>query len=50
MLEKLTVCGASLMPRMTPVSCTGKKPLGMMMKRSTVATSVEMVTSRVMNR
>ena len=24
-----TVCGASEMPRMTPVSCTGKKPFGM---------------------
>ena len=26
-----TVCGASEMPRITPVSCTGKKPLGTMM-------------------
>ncbi len=25
-----TVSGASEMPRMTPVSCTGKKPLGAM--------------------
>ena len=23
-----TICGASEMPRITPVSCTGKKPLG----------------------
>ena len=23
-----TVCGASEMPRITPVSCTGKKPFG----------------------
>ena len=38
MLVKLTVCGASLMPRMTPVSCTGKKPLGTTMKSRTVAT------------
>ncbi len=26
---KDTVCGASEMPRITPVSCTGKKPFGM---------------------
>ena len=32
MLAKLTFCGASLMPRITPVSCTGKKPLGTTMK------------------
>ena len=25
---KEMVCGASEMPRITPVSCTGKKPLG----------------------
>ena len=23
-----TVCGASVTPRITPVSCTGKKPFG----------------------
>ena len=40
MLVKLTVCGASLMPRITPVSCTGKKPLGTTMNRRTVATKV----------
>jgi hypothetical protein len=28
MLAKETVCGASVMARMMPVSCTGKKPLG----------------------
>ena len=50
MLAKLTVCGASLMPRITPVSCTGKKPLGTTMKSRTVATSVAMVTIRVMKR
>ncbi len=27
-LVKDDVCGASEMPRITPVSCTGKKPLG----------------------
>ena len=50
MLVKLTVCGASLMPRITPVSCTGKKPLGTTMKSRAVATSVAMVTSSVMKR
>ena len=50
MLAKLTVCGASLMPRITPVSCTGKKPLGITMKSRMVATKVEMVTIRVMKR
>ncbi len=50
MAGKLTVCGASLMPRITPVSCTGKKPLGMTMNKSTVATKVEMVTSSVAKR
>ncbi len=50
MLVKLTVCGASEMPRITPVSCTGKKPLGITMNKSTVATNVEMVTSRVAKR
>ena len=29
MAGKEMVCGASEMPRITPVSCTGKKPLGM---------------------
>ena len=27
------VCGASEMPRITPVSCTGKNPLGMIQNR-----------------
>ncbi len=39
--------GASEMPVMTPVSCTGKKPLGTMMYSQMVATSVAMVTSSV---
>ena len=40
MAAKDTVCGASEMPRMTPVSCTGKKPLGTMRYSQTVVTSV----------
>ena len=39
--------GASEMPRITPVSCTGKKPFGTMMKRTMVTTSVASVTSSV---
>ena len=35
-----TVCGASDTPRMTPVSCTGKNPLGTMIYNQTVAASV----------
>ena len=35
------------MPRMTPVSCTGKKPLGVTTYRYTVATSVAMATNIV---
>ena len=50
MLVKLTVCGASEMPRITPVSCTGKKPLGTTRNSKTVATNVKMVTTRVANR
>ena len=33
---KETLGGASETPKMTPVSCTGKKPLGTMMKRKMV--------------
>ena len=32
-----TFCGASEMPRITPVSCTGKNPLGTMTYRQIVA-------------
>ena len=28
MARNETLCGASEIPRITPVSCTGKKPLG----------------------
>ncbi len=34
------VCGACEMPWITPVSCTGKNPLGIMMYRKTVSSSV----------
>ena len=44
---KETLSGASEIPMMTPVSCTGKKPLGTMMYSQIVATSVPIVTSRV---
>jgi hypothetical protein len=47
MEAKETLSGASEMPMMTPVSCTGKKPLGTMMYSQTVATRVPMVTSNV---
>ena len=40
-------CAASEMPWMTPVSCTGKKPLGMTMYSTTVSTNVATATSRV---
>jgi hypothetical protein len=42
-----TDSGASEMPRITPVSCTGKKPLGATMYRRIVSTSVATVTSSV---
>ena len=38
---------ATEMPWMTPVSCTGKKPLGMTTARTTVVASVRTNTSRV---
>jgi len=41
------VSGASETPRMTPVSCTGKKPLGTTTYRTMVRTRVAMVTTRV---
>ena len=37
---KDTDCGASLMPWMSPASCTGKKPLGTTRYSSTVSNSV----------
>ena len=39
--------GASEMPRIMPVSWTGKKPLGTMIYRKTVNTRVAAATSRV---
>ena len=38
---------ACVMPWMMPVSCVGKKPLGMVMYSSTVSTSVATATSSV---
>ena len=46
---KEIVSGASEMPRITPVSCTGKKPLGTMTYSQIVATSVATATSSVVN-
>ena len=43
MAAKETVCRDSEMPRMTPVSCTGKKPFGTMMYSQRVATRVPTV-------
>ena len=41
-------CGASVMPWITPVSCTGKKPLGTTTYSTAVSASVaSMATSRV---
>ena len=39
-------CGASEMPRITPVSCTGKKPLGTTIYRKSVRTRVAAVMSK----
>ena len=47
MAENDTACGASEIPRITPVSCTGKKPLGIMMYNTMVATSVATATRMV---
>ncbi len=47
MAEKEIDCGASEMPRITPVSWTGKKPLGTTTYSSTVAASVATATSSV---
>ena len=47
MAEKEIDCGASEMPRITPVSWIGKKPLGTTMYSNTVATSVAIATSSV---
>ncbi|MNT88516.1 hypothetical protein D3C72_2290910 [compost metagenome] len=41
------VCAASVMPWITPVSCTGKKPLGTSRYSSTVSTSVATATISV---
>ena len=45
--EKLTSGPASVMPVSSPVSCTGKKPLGMTSARTTVSRNVPMVMARV---
>ena len=42
-----TDCAASETPRMTPVSCTGKKPFGITTYRRIVATSVAIATTSV---
>ena len=42
-----TTAGASEMPRMTPVSCTGKKPLGTRIASTMVKASVATVTTSV---
>ena len=42
-------CGPCAEPEMKPVSCCGKKPLGMMMKSTAVVASVRMKTHSVMN-
>ena len=47
MALKETVCDPSEMPRITPVSCTGKNPLGMTRKRNTVVNSVATATTSV---
>ena len=47
MAAKEILSGASVMPTITPVSCTGKKPLGTTMYIQMVATSVPIVTSSV---
>ncbi|MCY1443929.1 hypothetical protein D9M71_603720 [compost metagenome] len=47
MAAKEIDCGASEMPWMTPVSCTGKKPLGTTMYSNTVSAKVPMATIKV---
>ncbi len=47
---KETSCGASEVPNRVPVSCWGKKPLGMAMNSATVATRVARKTIKVMKR
>ena len=42
-----TVCGASEIPWITPVSCTGKKPLGTTKYSTTVSSSATSQTSSV---
>ena len=45
---KDTSCAASVLPRMSPVSCWGKSPWGTSMKRTTVTTTVRTVTPCMM--
>ena len=47
MAVKDVSCGASAMPWITPVSCTGKKPLGTTMYSTTVSARVPRATPRV---
>ena len=47
MASKDTVGPASVMAWMKPVSCSGKKPLGMTIYITTVSTRVPTATSRV---
>ncbi len=42
-----TLCGASEMPWITPVSCTGKNPLGTAMYSTTVSASAARATASV---
>ena len=42
-----TACGPSVMPRITPVSWSGKNPLGIRTNSTTVTTSVATVTTSV---
>jgi hypothetical protein len=48
MAPKEMVCGACEMPWITPVSCTGKNPLGTMIYRKIVNTRVARATNNVM--
>ncbi len=47
MASKEMFCAASVTPMMTPVSCCGSSPFGMMTYNQTVPTSVAMATSSV---
>ena len=43
-------CAASVTPRMSPVSCSGKKPFGMITNSQTVSATVPSMTISVTKR